>query len=238
MKTARLACIVASVISLPSLLHAATIGIGNNEWYTPTLQNNLVTQGHSVSVVETYDAVSLSAFDVYIQDGNSHFDNSALLDFVSNGGILIQIPWSQNHYSLSSELAVMTESGDSNQGANPAITANDSSNWLLTGVTLPSAGSYNSRFPQGHQFASGSTAVLSWADGENTALLGYKEYGDGIVISFNQHLVTDDSQPIDQAWSNQIVFNAVDRDTLQVPEPSSALLIALGAIAAVGRRKR
>ena len=74
--------------------NAANIGLTSNFWYTPTLANNLISQGHTVSVVNSYNAASLLSFDAFIQDGNGHFDNAALDSFVFQGGTLIQLPWS------------------------------------------------------------------------------------------------------------------------------------------------
>lgn len=38
--------------------NAANIGLTSNFWYTPTLANNLISQGHTVSVVNSYNAAS------------------------------------------------------------------------------------------------------------------------------------------------------------------------------------
>jgi hypothetical protein len=201
--------------------NASVVGMGTNFWYTNTLENNLIGQGHTVNVVNSYNAASLSAFDVYIQDGNSHFDASALDNFVFNGGILIQLPWSQSHNDLSANTVVIGERTDISYGQpNPGISALDSGSWLLNGVALPAPGTHTIGREIGNTFVAG-TQVLEWADG--TAMLGYREYGDGLVVSFNLHLITSDASPLDAAWSNQIVYNAIGGQQV-VPEPATLLV--------------
>lgn len=212
--------------------HAAAIGMGSNSWYTNTLENKLVAQGNSVTVVNSYDASSLSAFKVYIQDGNSYFDQSALLSFVQSGGTLIQLPWSLNqNYSFTGALQLMTGPTTITYGSpNPAINVLDSLNSLLSGVTLPGAGAYTIGREIGNQFTANAHQILSYADG--TAMLAEADVGAGEVIAFNLHMITSDSNPLNAAWNDQIIYNAV-ADAAggnNIPEPASLALLAVGLL--------
>src|SRR5690348_16385574 len=87
---------------------AAVIGMGTNSWYTDTLRANLVAQGHTVQVLNSYNAATLAGFDAYIQDGNSFFDASLLDQFVFNGGTLIEVPWTFTHNSYTAGTKVFS----------------------------------------------------------------------------------------------------------------------------------
>jgi hypothetical protein len=77
--------------------------------------------------------------------------------------------------------------------------------------------------------------VLAWEDGD--ALLGYRHYGAGTVIAFNVNLVTEDANPLDAAWSNRIVFNAIDAAVSPVPEPAAYAMLGIGLLALAGLRR-
>ena len=224
------------LLALAGNVHAAVIGLGNNGWYTPTLANNLTAQGHTVQVINQYDAASLNQFDVYIQEGNSHFNANALDSFVFNGGTLIQLPWSFTHYSFTEATRLFSGRTSISSGASPAIQTHDAASWLLKGVTLPQAGADTLRYEVGNTFLNGTQQVLSWNNG--TALLGYKAYGEGMSVGFNVHLITSDALPLDAAWSNQIVYNAINGPVADVPEPASMLLFGAGLGLALAMRRR
>lgn len=234
----KLVVCVAVLVASIGQVHAAVIGIGNGQYYTNTLENNLVAQGHTVNVVGSYTPEVLSAFDVYIQDGNSFFDATYLDTFVFNGGTLIELPWSQTQKRLTANTVVIGPREVPEVGvSNPAITVLDSGSFLLDGVTLPSAGDYTISREFGNVFVAGNP-VLEWAD--STALLGYREYGAGRVVSFNLHLITSDANPLNAPWSNQIVYNAVNGPSVApVPEPTSLAVFTIGGcVAGLGAARR
>lgn len=211
---------------------AAVIGMGTNSYYTDTLRQNLISQGHSVTLYSSYTAATLAGLDAYIQEGNSFF-NAGLLDtFVFNGGTLVEIPWSFTHNTFTTATKVFNTRTGTSSGTSSGITVLSAADWLLDGVVVPATVSAGREV--GNTFAAGTQQVLKYTDG--TAMLGYKEYGQGVSVAFNVHLITSDSKPLNAAWSNQIIYNAIDG---KVPEPASLALLALGlaGIAAVKRRK-
>jgi len=217
--------------------NAANIGMGSNGWFTPTLENNLTGQGNNVTVVDSYTEQSLAGFDVYIQDGNSYFDQAALQSFVFNGGTLLELPWSLNqndYYSGALNLIDHVQNWVSFASPNPAINALDPTNPLLNGVSLPAAGQYTVGYELHASFSGNGTPILSWGTGD--ALLAQGTYGAGRVVAFNLHLITSDSSPLNADWSNQIVYNTV----AAVPEPSTYALMLAGlcALGMWSRRRR
>lgn len=234
-KNAKIYVIVAGALASFGA-NAANIGFANNEWYTSTLANNLVAQGHTVTVVNDYDAASLSQFNAFIQDGNGYFDNAALDSFVLNGGTLVQLPWSlDRNTDYSGALRLISDPSSITYGSpNPGVTVLNSTSYLLNGVSLPAANSYNIGYEIGTSFTGNGNAVLAWNDG--SALLAESSYGAGHVVSFNLHLITSDSNPLNADWSNQVVYNAI----AAVPEPETyaMLLVGLGLMAGVARRKQ
>jgi hypothetical protein len=229
-----------TALALTSLLlisnaSAAVIGIGGNNWYSDTLRQNLIAQGHTVTVYTSYDSAILGGLDAYIQDGNNFFDASLLDSFVFNGGTLIEIPWTFSHHGYTNNTKVFGTRTDTEYGATMFTRTIDSGNWLLNGVTVPVT-QFGGR-EVGNAFEAGTVQVMDYTDG--TALLGYKSYGTGIAVGFNLHLITSDASPANATWSNQIVYNAINGQNNNVPEPASLALLALGlaGIAAVKRRK-
>jgi len=231
------AILLLSLASLSAQVQAATVGLGYGDFYTSTLANNLTAQGHTVTLVNSYDQATLAGFDVYIQDGNSYFNGAALGQFVAGGGLLIELPWSFTHVTLPEEMTVMSGRIEPIFAEpNPAITALLPADDLLAGVTLPAAGQYVIGRELGNAFMPDATAVLEWADG--TALLGYRHYGAGTVMAFNLHMITSDATPLDAVWSNQILYNAIG----PVPEPATVVMLcgglAIVAVVSIRRRSR
>ena len=216
--------------------NAANVGLTSNFWYTPTLANNLIAQGHTVSVVNSYNAASLSSFDAFIQDGNGHFDNAALDSFVFGGGTLIQLPWSLGqNYNYSGALNLIGTPNSITYGSlNPGVTVLDSS-YLLNGVTLPGAGAHTVGRELGADFTGTGNAILEWNDG--SAMLADNSYGAGKVVAFNLHMITSDASPLDAAWSNQIVYNAI-AGPVPEPETYAMMLAGLGLLGLSARRRK
>lgn len=229
----------AALLSFPLLVNAATVGIGTGLYYTPTLADNLASQGHTVTVVDTYDAATLAGFDFYIQDGNSHFDGAALDTYVAGGGTLIALPWSfTHHFGDLPRLAVIGPRTEfTHAEPNPGVAVLAPSDPVLAGSELPEPGTLTIGREVGNAFAPDATQVLAWDDG--TALLGYKHYGMGTIVAFNVHLITSDSSPIDAQWSNRIMYNIVDGAIPAVPEPATCTMLGLGALtlSAMARRR-
>ncbi len=118
----------------------------------------------------------------------------------------------------------------------PGITALAAGDRLLQGVTLPEAGGATIGREVGTAFAEGATQVLEWEDG--AALLGYRQYGAGTVVAFNVNLVTSDGNPLDAAWSNRIVYNAIDAAVSPVPEPATHAMLGAGLLVPGAERRR
>jgi hypothetical protein len=218
--------------------NAANVGVTSNFWYTPTLANNLIAQGHTVSVVNSYTAASLSSFDAFIQDGNGHFDNAALDSFVFQGGTLIQLPWSLGqNYSYSGALNLIGNPTNITYGSpNPGVTVLNSS-YLLNGVTLPAANAHTIGYEIGTSFTGTGNSILQWNDG--SAMLADNSYGAGKVVAFNLHMITSDSNPLNAAWSNQIVYNAIGTvGPIPEPETYAMMLAGLGMLGFMARRRK
>ena len=223
----------ALLLALSAPTQAANVAMGWSWFYTPTLADSLAARGDQVSLLQNYDAELLSAFDVFILDGTASVNAAELDAFVYQGGTLILQPLSLRYPGITPGLSVTGNYHHmSHAGTQPGITTLASNDWLLEGVTLPAAGSATIGREIGTRFADGATEVLEWEDG--AALLGYRQYGAGTVIAFNLNLVTADASPLNAAWSNRIVFNAVDAATSPVPEPASCAMLGIGLLALAG----
>ena len=233
MRTSFQTLAASALLMAAALAHAGNVGISAGNYYSPTLANTLAAQGNSVSAVSWYNDNVLSTYDVYIQDGSSFADAAALDRFVYNGGTLIQLPWSFTNvvYTADTTLFSRRRRGTLEE-LNPGIDVIAPGNWLLSGVTLPDAGTQTIGREIGNRFSDGATPVLEWEDG--TALLGYRHYGAGLVVGFDLHLVTVDASPLAADWSNRIIGNAIN----PVPEPSTWAMLAAGAAVLLLRRRR
>lgn len=229
----------ALLLALSPSTQAADVGMGWSWFYTPTLADTLTARGDNVSVLASYDYDALSAFDVFILDGTARANAADLDRYVYDGGTLILQPLSMTYSGITPGLSVVGEYHHSVLGeTQPAITALAADDPLLRGVTLPADGAATVGREVRTRFADGATQVLEWEDG--TALLGYRHYGAGTVIAFNVNLVTRDAHPLDAAWSNQIVFNAIDAAVSPIPEPATYAMLGAGllALGLAGRRSR
>ncbi len=214
----------AAVLVTSAAAHAGTVGIGQSAWSSPALASTLTAQGNTVGAVGWYNDNVLANYDVFIQDGNGYFDADALDRFVFGGGTLIALPWSFTQKAYSANLGVFgSRAGVAVREALPGIATLASDDWLLRGVTLPAPEAHDVSREVGNVFSDMSTQVLAWEDG--TALLGYRRYGAGLVVGLNVNLTSADVGPLDAAWSNQIVANAINA----VPEPATWAMLALGA---------
>lgn len=225
--------LAASLLFAFAQANATVVGIGGNNWYTDTLRQTLIAKGYTVNVYTSYTAATLAGLDAYVQDGNNYFDGSLLDGFVFNGGTLIEIPWTFSHNIYTANTKVFGARTGLTFGAYTNINTIDAGSWLLNGVTVP-GGAYVGH-EIGNSFTAGTNQVLSWSDG--TALLGYKNYGQGTVVGFNAHLVTSDAHPINADWSNKIITNAIGGQT-DVPEPASIALLGLGLAGLALSRRR
>ncbi len=213
----------AAVFVTSAVAQAGTVGIGQSAWYSPALANTLAGQGNTVAAVNWYDDQVLSGYNVFIQDGNGYFDADALDRFVFGGGTLIALPWSFTQQPYSANTSVFgSRAGLAINEAVPGITTLAATDWLLKGVTLPAPESHHVSREVGNTFSDMSTQVLAWEDG--TALLGYRRYGAGLVVGLNVNLTSADVGPLDAAWSNRIVANAISA----VPEPATWAMLMLG----------
>lgn len=229
----------ALLLALSAPTQAADVGMGWSWFYTPTLADTLTARGDNVSVLASYDYDALSAFDVFILDGTARANAADLDRYVHDGGTLILQPLSMRYAGITPGLSVVGPYHHSVLGeTQPAITALAADDPLLRGVTLPADGAATVGREVRTRFADGATPVLEWEDG--TALLGYRQYGAGTVIAFNVNLVTSDAHPLDAAWSNQIVFNAIDAAVSPIPEPATYAMLGAGllALGAAGRRRQ
>lgn len=224
---------VTVMLTAAAIAHAGNVGISAGDYYSPTLATTLTARGNSVSAVSWYNDNVLSTYDVYIQDGSSFADAAALDRFVYNGGTLIQLPWSFTNVAYTADTTVFSRRRRGTlEQLNPAIDVIAPDDWLLAGVTLPEAGTQTIGREIGNRFADGATPVLAWEDG--TALLGYRQYGAGLVIGFDIHLVTADASPLSADWSNRIIGNAIS----PVPELSTWAMLATGMTILLLRRRR
>jgi len=216
------------------------VAIVQGDYYTSNLANRLTAFGVNVTVISSYTAESLSSYDAVIHYGNSYLNTTALETYVSGGGRLVETPWFWGNFSLTSNLALLTGAEtDLYSGTYPGVTINAPGDSLLNNVTFPAAGGFNIGRETSRSFASGVTNVATWGD-NGTALLGYRNLGDGKIIALNMHIITSDTAytVIDQNWALQLVMNAIGAP-ITVPEPSTwALLIGgLGLVALAHRRR-
>jgi len=219
---------------------AASVAIVQGDWWTPDLQNVLVANGQTVTLIPNYTAASLAPFDAVIHYGNSYVDMAALETYVQGGGRLIETPWFWWNFAPTAPLQVITH-GSAAQHAvpYPGVTVLDASDPLLDGVSFPAAGGGLSiGRTLNSAFVAGVTQVADWADG--TAMIGYRSLGAGEVVGINMHVITSDTAywTIHEPWATQLFLNAVQAGPV-VPEPLTLLGLLLGAGGLVGYvRKR
>ena len=221
---------------------AQTVAIVTGGFYTPDLKNQLVAKGYTVAEISSYSAATLGSYSAVIQDGNSFVDQAALTSYVTAGGHLVLLPWSGLNYAVQPQLQIFANGGSPDYSiSNPGINVLSPGNSLLTGVTLPAAGTTNIGRISGINFVAGATQVASWSDG--TGMLGYRALGAGEVYGLNLQLITSDTAytVVNTPWASKLIGNIVGAPaTAAVPEPATwaMMLVGFGAIGGTLRRRQ
>jgi hypothetical protein len=199
----------AAAVTVAGSASAQDVALVQGDWYTPNTADFLAgLPGVNVTVIDSYDANSLSAYNYVVHYGNSFYDQAALESFISAGGTLIATPWMVNNNNWNSSPASPMESYNFEAQYSAPLTANvlDPNDQYLAGVT------FNNGDLVGYE--GGSTAkdgaIVPVVHGDNSPLLAYMDYNAGRSVYVNLHYVTSDcSLAIDYAWGQQLLANIV-----------------------------
>lgn len=209
------------------------VALVEGDWYTSKTADFIASlPGVNLTVINSYDANSLSAYNFVFHYGNTFYDQGALESYINGGGTLIASPWMVNNMNWNASAASPMESYnyDAQYSAPLSYNVSDPNDQYLAGVNF-NAGDLVG-YEGGSTAKGGATVPVTHGDG--SPLLAYMDYGAGKSFYLNLHYVTSDcSLAIDYDWGQQLLSNIIVR----VPAPGASAMLAGAGLLALRRRR-
>jgi hypothetical protein len=209
------------------------VALVEGDWYSSNTANFIASlPGVNLTVINSYDANALSAYNFVVHYGNSFYDQGALETYISNGGNLIATPWmvNNNNWNASAASPMDTYNFDAQYSAPLSVNVSDPNDLYLAGVNFNEGDLVG--YEAGSTAKGGATVPVSHGDG--SPLLAYMQHGAGMSFYLNLHYVTSDcSLAIDYDWGQQLLSNIIVR----IPTPGAGALLAGAGLMALRRRR-
>jgi hypothetical protein len=202
---------VAAVAALAAGSASAQIEVAlvQGDWYTDTTANFLASlPGVNLTVIDSYDANSLAAYNYVFHYGNTFYDQGALESFIKGGGTLIATPWMVNNmnWNASEASPMSTYNFDAQYSFPLSFKVTDPDDQYLVAVD------FNAGDLIGYEGGSSAKdgARVPVVHGDGSPLLADMDYGDGRSVYINLHYVTSDcSLAINYPWGQQLLSNII-----------------------------
>ena len=236
-------CVLSSLFlcSIAVTVNAATISIwGNNN--NASITNFLNANGHTATDFgfSAPTAAQLSGSDVAI--GLPANGNSAVENFVTNGGLLIT-EWSASAWALNT--ANLLDATDSSgvpvaTGTDITFTSDGITSGLNNGLTNPFSDSIRTEFFRNFTGIGAGVDILATRPGDIPAILGGASgLGSTLIIGYDWADTFNSSSDSATLLLNAINYSSSAPGLNPIPEPTTMVLFGIGllGLAGVSRKK-